>query len=52
MEPVTATPIEMPNWRPVAAIAPAMPAWSRGSPETAVLVMGGATSPAPAPKSA
>lgn len=48
MEPVTATPTAMPNWRPVEARAPARPAWSGGSPETAVLVIGGATRPAPA----
>jgi hypothetical protein len=52
MEPVTATPTATPNWRPVEAMAPATPGWSGGSPETAVLVMGGATRPAPAPNTA
>jgi hypothetical protein len=50
IEPVTATPMEMPNWRALAASAPATPTWSGGSPEMAVLVIGGVTMPAPRPK--
>src|SRR6201996_223833 len=30
IEPVTATPMEMPNWRALAASAPAAPTWSAG----------------------
>jgi hypothetical protein len=47
--PVTATPTAAPVWRKVEAIAPATPAWSRGMPESAVLVIGALTRPAPAP---
>jgi hypothetical protein len=50
--PVTATPMEMPNWRALAASAPATPTWSGGSPEIAVLVIAGLTRPAPRPKMA
>lgn len=52
IEPVTATPMQMPNWRALAASAPATPTWSGGSPEMAVLVTGGLTMPAPRPKTA
>ena len=50
MEPVTATPMDDPTWRPVEAIAPATPACSFGMPETAVLVIGAVTRPQPIPK--
>lgn len=46
IEPVTATPAERPNWRALAASAPATPTWSLGRPEIAVLVTGGLTMPA------
>jgi predicted dinucleotide-binding enzyme len=52
IEPVTATPMALPNWRALAASAPATPTWSSGSPETAVWLTGGLTRPAPRPKTA
>lgn len=47
--PVTATPTAAPACRQVEAIAPGTPARSRGRPESAVLVIGALTRPAPAP---
>ena len=52
IEPVTATPMEMPNWRALAASAPATPTWSGGSPDTAVWLTDGLTMPTPRPKTA
>lgn len=48
--PMTATPRVPPIWRLVEATAAATPAWVRGMPETAVLVMGALTKPKPRPK--
>ncbi len=48
--PTTATPRVWPSWRLVEATAAATPAWARGMPETAVLVMGALTKPKPTPK--
>ncbi len=45
----TATPRVCPIWREVEAIAAATPAWARGIPETAVVVMGAFTNPNPIP---
>ena len=50
MAPTIATPIAWPNWREVVAIAAATPAWARGIPETAALVIGALTNPKPRPK--
>lgn len=47
--PTTATPSVWPSWRLVEATAAATPAWARGMPETAVLVMGALTKPKPTP---
>ena len=52
IEPLTATPSEMPICRLVDAIAADTPACSRGIPEVAALVMGALTSPNPTPTSA
>ena len=49
-EPTTATPRVWPTWREVEAMAAATPAWARGMPETAVLVIGAFTKPKPMPK--
>ena len=46
----TATPSAEPTWRLVDAIPAATPACDTGMPDTAVLVIGGFTSPAPMPK--
>src|SRR5664279_81849 len=46
-EPTTATPSVAPSWRLVEAIAAATPAWLRGMPDTAVLVIGAFTMPNP-----
>ena len=43
--PTTATPSVTPTCRLVEATAAATPAWAAGMPETAVLVIGGLTSP-------
>ena len=48
--PTIATPRVAPTCRDVEAIAEATPAWARGIPETAALVMGGFTKPKPTPK--
>ena len=48
--PTTATPKVEPIWREVLAMADATPAWDRGIPETAVLVIGAFTNPNPMPK--
>ena len=48
--PTTATPSVTPTWRLVEATAAATPAWAAGMPDTAVLVIGGLTSPEPAPE--
>jgi len=48
--PATATPSEAPTWRLVDAIAAATPAWERGIPETAALVIGAFSIPKPSPK--
>ena len=48
-EPITAIPSELPTWRLVEATAAATPAWVRGMPDTAVLVIGAFTMPNPAP---
>ena len=48
--PTTATPNVAPIWREVEAMAEATPAWARGMPETAALVMGALTNPKPIPK--
>jgi hypothetical protein len=47
--PTIATPSVAPTWRDVEAMADATPAWARGIPETAALVMGGFTKPNPTP---
>ena len=47
--PITATPSVIPTWRLVEAIAAATPACAGGIPDTAVLVIGGFTSPDPRP---
>ena len=47
--PITATPSVMPTCRLVEATAAATPACEGGIPETAVLVIGGLTMPAPSP---
>ena len=47
--PLTATPRDEPTCRLVEATAAATPAWLRGMPLTAVLVMGGFTRPKPIP---
>jgi EmrB/QacA subfamily drug resistance transporter len=49
--PITATPRVEPSWRLVEATAAATPAWARGIPETAVLVIGALTKPKPTPNS-
>ena len=49
-EPTTATPRVWPTCRDVEAMAAATPAWARGMPETAVLVIGAFTKPKPIPK--
>ena len=49
-DPTTATPSDWPTWRLVDAIAAATPAWARGIPDTAVLVIGAFTMPMPTPK--
>ena len=49
-EPTTATPRVWPIWRDVEAMAAATPAWARGMPETAALVIGALTKPKPMPK--
>ena len=49
-DPVSATPSDPPTWRLVEATAAATPAWARGMPETAVLLIGGFTMPLPMPK--
>ena len=48
--PTTATPSDWPTWRLVEAMAAATPAWERGMPDTAVLVIGAFTMPVPIPK--
>ena len=48
--PTTATPRDWPTWRLVEAMAAATPAWARGMPDTAVLVIGAFTMPVPIPK--
>ena len=48
--PTTATPSVWPTWREVVAIAAATPAWARGIPDTAALVIGALTNPKPSPK--
>ena len=48
--PTTATPSVAPIWRLVDATAAATPAWLRGMPDTAVLVIGAFTMPKPMPK--
>ena len=48
--PTTATPSDWPIWRLVEAMAAATPAWERGMPDTAVLVIGAFTRPVPIPK--
>ena len=47
--PASATPSVRPTWRQVEATAAATPACEAGMPETAVLVIGGLTSPKPIP---
>ena len=49
IEPLTATPSDMPICRLVEAIAAATPACSRGMPEVAAFVIGAFTSPNPTP---
>src|SRR3954453_11077318 len=49
IEPMIATPSEMPISRLVDAIAAATPAWSGGIPLPAVFVIGGLTIPKPSP---
>lgn len=49
--PITATPSAPPVCRLVEATAAATPAWARGIPEIAVLVIGALTRPKPMPKS-
>ena len=49
-DPTTATPNVEPIWREVLAMAAATPAWARGMPETAALVIGAFTNPNPMPK--
>jgi hypothetical protein len=51
IEPRTATPRLFPIWRPVVVIAAETPAWARGMPATAVLVIGALTRPNPTPSS-
>jgi hypothetical protein len=50
IEPMIATPSEMPTSRLVDATAAATPAWSAGIPDTAAFVIGGLTIPKPSPK--
>src|SRR5581483_1809352 len=52
MEPTSATPRTPPTWRPLEAIAAAVPDCERGMPEMAVFVIGGLTRPKPRPSSA
>jgi len=52
IEPLTATPSDIPICRLVEAIAAATPACSRGMPEVAALVMGAFTRPNPRPMNA
>ena len=47
--PTTATPRVAPTCREVEAIAEATPAWARGMPDTAAVVMGALTNPNPIP---
>ena len=49
--PTTATPSVWPTCRDVVAMADATPAWARGIPDTAALVIGALTKPKPSPKS-
>ena len=49
-EPPTATPIAWPTWRLVVAVAAATPDRSADMPDTAVVVIGALTVPAPMPK--
>src|SRR5262249_10639994 len=48
--PPPATPGAGPTWRLAEATAAATPAWERGIPDTAVLVIGAFTMPVPIPK--
>ena len=48
-DPAIATPSAVPTCRLVDAIPAATPAWDTGIPDTAVLVIGGFTIPAPMP---
>jgi len=48
--PTTATPSVWPICRDVEAMPAATPAWARGMPDTAALVMGAFTKPKPMPK--
>src|SRR5262249_54854611 len=49
-DPVSATPSDPPIWRLGEATAAATPAGARGTPETAVWLIGGFTRPLPTPK--
>jgi len=49
MDPTIATPRLVPMLRLVVATAAATPAWLRGIPDTAVLVIGALTTPCPTP---
>ena len=49
---MTATPRTLPNWRVTEMTADATPACDGGMPVTPVLVIGGLTSPRPAPSTA
>ena len=42
-------PSNVPTWRIDAVIAPEMPAWMKGIPDVAVLVLGGFPKPMPMP---
>src|ERR1700751_6152462 len=50
IEPLIATPSEVPIWRLVEAIPEATPACAKGMPDTAAWVIGALTMPDPRPK--
>src|SRR6266702_6167366 len=49
-DPITATPSDEPTCLLVEATAAATPAWARGMPDIAVVVIGALTRPKPRPK--